>query len=347
MKRRATSLALAVLLVAGCAGVGEPKPGAPPHHRTRGFVNSNPGFERPGFWTVQRFRLSRLVDTFVARRPVPDFPRADNDGRALRANTLAPTLTWIGHATFLFQVDGLNVLTDPQWSERASPLSFAGPRRLSLPGVRFEDLPRIDVVLISHDHYDHLDRATVSRLARVHRPLFLVPLGLKAWFADIGVTNVEELDWWQRRVVGAVTFTCVPVQHWSARTPFDMNRRLWSGWALVGRHRRAFFAGDTGYYAPGFRAIGERLGPFDVAAVAIGAYDPPEMMRMTHTTPEESLDIFADVRARTFVAMHWGTFDLAEEPLDEPPRRLREAAKARGIPDDHVWILHHGETRPW
>lgn len=347
MNRPATSLAAVLLLVAGCAGVGEPKPGAPAHHRTRGFVNSNPGFERPGFWTVQRFRLSRLVDTLVARRTLPAFPRVDNDGRALRDNTLAPTVTWIGHATFLFQVDGLNVLTDPQWSERASPLSFAGPRRLVLPGVRFEDLPRIDVVVISHDHYDHLDRETVSRLARVHRPLFLVPLGLKAWFADIGVTNVEELDWWQQRVVGAVTFTCVPVQHWSARTPFDMNRRLWSGWALAGRHRRAFFAGDTGYYRPEFRAIGERLGPFDVAAVAIGAYDPPEMMRMTHTTPEESLDIFADVRARTFVAMHWGTFDLAEEPLEEPPQRLRQAAQARGIPDDRVWILKHGETRDW
>jgi L-ascorbate metabolism protein UlaG (beta-lactamase superfamily) len=213
--------------------------------------------------------------------------------------------------------------------------------------VRFEDLPRIDVVLISHDHYDHLDRATVSRLADVHRPLFLVPLGLKAWFADIGVTNVEELDWWQQRVMGAVTFTCVPVQHWSARTPFDMNRRLWSGWALAAGERRAFFAGDTGYYGPDFRAIGERLGPFDVAAVAIGAYDPPEMMRMTHTTPEESLDIFADVRARTFVAMHWGTFDLAEEPLAEPPQRLRAVARQRGIPDDRVWILQHGETRAW
>jgi N-acyl-phosphatidylethanolamine-hydrolysing phospholipase D len=344
---RATWLGAALLLATGCAGVGEPTPGAPAHHRTRGFVNSNPGFERPTFWTVQRFRLSRLADTLVPPRAVPAFPRVDNDGQVLRDNAATPAVTWIGHATFLFQVDGLNVLTDPQWSERASPLSFAGPRRVAAPGVRFEDLPRIDVVLISHDHYDHLDRATVSRLAADHRPLFLVPLGLRAWLADIGVTNVQELDWWQQRVVGAVTFTCTPVQHWSARTPFDMNRRLWSGWAMAGRQRRAFFAGDTGYYAPDFRAIGERLGPFDLAAVAIGAYEPPEMMRMTHTTPEESLDIFADVRAHSFVAMHWGTFDLAEEPLDEPPRRLRKVAKERGIPEDRVWVLKHGETRAW
>jgi L-ascorbate metabolism protein UlaG (beta-lactamase superfamily) len=344
---RTVWIAVVLLLAAGCAGVGEPKPGAPAHHRTRGFVNSNPAFERPGFWTVQRFRLSRVIEAVAGRRPVPAFPRVDNDGRALRDNATAPTVTWIGHASFLLQLDGLNVLTDPQWSERASPLTFAGPRRLVAPGLRFEDLPRIDVVVISHDHYDHLDRATVSRLAAVHRPLFLVPLGLKAWFAEIGVTRVEELDWWQQRVVGAVTFTCAPVQHWSARTPFDMNRRLWSGWAVAGRERRAFFAGDTGYYEPDFRAIGERLGPFDLAAVAIGAYDPPQMMRMTHTTPEESLDIFAAVRARTFVAMHWGTFDLADEPLDEPPRRLRAAAHQRGIPPDRVWILEHGETRPW
>ncbi|MEX2145966.1 MAG: MBL fold metallo-hydrolase [Candidatus Rokuibacteriota bacterium] len=347
MSACAATLAAALLLAAGCAGVGEPVAGAPAHHRTRGFVNSNPDFERPSFWTVQRFRAARLIEAIVPRRAVPVFPRADNDGRALRDNAGTSTVTWIGHATLLFQLDGLNVLTDPQWSERASPLSFAGPRRIAAPGVRFEDLPRIDVVVLSHDHYDHLDRATVSRLAAVHRPLFLVPLGLKAWFADIGVTNVEELDWWQQRVVGALTFTCVPVQHWSARTPFDMNRRLWSGWTLAGRQRRAFFSGDTGYYAPEFRAIGERLGPFDLAAIAIGGYEPPEMMRMTHTTPEESLDIFTDVRARTFVAMHWGTFDIAEEPLDEPPRRLREVARARGIPDDRVWVLQHGETRDW
>jgi N-acyl-phosphatidylethanolamine-hydrolysing phospholipase D len=341
------ALAAAVLIAAGCAGLGEPVPGAPAHHRARGFANTNPDFVRPGFWTVQRFRLAALISAIFDRKSAPDFPRVDNDGRALRDNAGGPTVTWVGHATLLFQLDGLNILTDPQWSERAGPLSFVGPRRLNAPGLRFEDLPRIDVVLVSHDHYDHLDRATVSRLAATHRPLFLVPLGLKAWFAGIGVTNVEELDWWQQRAVAGVTFTSTPVQHWSARTPFDMNRRLWTGWALAGRGHRAFFAGDTGHYAPDFREIGARLGPFDVAALAIGAYDPPRMMRMTHTTPEEALDIFADVRARTFVAMHWGTFDLSEEPLDEPPRRLQAEARKRHLADDRVWILKHGETRGW
>jgi N-acyl-phosphatidylethanolamine-hydrolysing phospholipase D len=346
--RRFAALVVALVAVAaGCAGVGGLKPGAPPHHRERGFANNNPDFAPPPFWTVQRFRFERLLDVVLSRRPAPELPRVVNDGRALRDNGGVPTVTWVGHATLLVQVDGVNVLTDPHWSERASPLSFAGPPRLNPPGVRFEDLPPIHVVLISHDHYDHLDRATVTRLAATHAPRFFVPLGLKAWLADLGITRVEELDWWDRRVVESVTFTSTPVQHWSARTPFDTNCRLWTGWAIAGRARRLFFGGDTGYYAPDFQAIGARLGPFDLAAVSIAAYDPPEMMRLTHTTPEQALQIFADVRARRFMAMHWGTFDLGQEPIDEPPRRLLAAARSRGLAEDRVWIFKHGETRPW
>ena len=139
----------------------------------------------------------------------------------------------------------------------------------------------------------------------------------------------------------------MPVQHWSARSFFELNRRLWSGWVIAGRDRRALFTGDTGYYAPYFREIGARLGPFDLAAIAIGAYEPPAMMRSTHTTPEEALQIFADIRGRRFLAMHWGTFDLSEEPLDEPPKRLEAEAQRLGLPADRVWVLEHGETRGW
>ena len=319
-------------------------PGAPAHHREHGFANTNAAFERPGFWTVQSFRARRMWASIANTKPVPDFLRVANDGRALRDNREAPTLTWIGHATLLIQVDGLNVLTDPQFSERASPVGFAGPRRLNPPGLAFDALPPIDVVVISHDHYDHLDRPTVQRLAATHNPLFLVPLGLKAWFASAGIERVAELDWWDRREVGFVRFTLTPVQHWCSRTPFDTNRRLWGGWSIAGRARRIFFGGDTGYYE-GFREIGARLGPFDLALVSIAAYEPPEIMRMTHTTPEQALRVFTDVGARTFVAMHWGTFDLSDEPLDEPPRRLRVAARAMNLPDERVWVLAHGETR--
>lgn len=346
MARSTSALVLAVLVCAGCAGVGGPVPGAPPHHRERGFANPNPAFVHPTFWAIQKFRLSRLWRGISANRPVPDLPRTANDGAALRANSGRPTVTWVGHATLLVQLDGVNVLTDPIWSERAGPTSWLGPRRLNAPGVRFEDLPPIHAVVVSHSHYDHLDRSTVERLARTHRPRFFVPLGLKAWLADLGITDVEELDWWQSRTLRDVTFVCTPVQHWSGRTPWDTDRRLWSGWALAGRERRLFFGGDTGYW-DGFRDVGARLGPFDLVAVSIAAYEPPEIMQHTHTTPEQSLELFAAVRGRRFVAMHWGTFDLGDEPIAEPPRRLQAEARRLGLDDERVWILRHGETRAW
>jgi L-ascorbate metabolism protein UlaG (beta-lactamase superfamily) len=286
-----------------------------------------------------------LASTFAPRPGAAD--RVENDGQRLRDNRGEPTVTWVGHATVLVQLDGVNVLTDPHWSARASPLAFAGPRRLVAPGLRFEDLPPIDAVLVSHDHYDHLDAATVARLAATHRPRFLVPLGLKAWFADLGIGGVEELDWWERRTVGGLVVTAVPVQHWSARTWGDTDRRLWTGWAIAGREKRLFFAGDTGYWAPIFQEIGRRLGPFDLAAVAIGAYLPPEVMRLNHTTPEEALQLAADVGASRLLGIHWGTFDLADEPLDEPPARLRAAAARHPLGPDRVWVFRIGETRPW
>jgi L-ascorbate metabolism protein UlaG (beta-lactamase superfamily) len=214
------------------------------------------------------------------------------------------------------------------------------------PGLRFEDLPPIHLVVISHDHYDHLDVATVRRLHAVHRPHFLVPLGLRPWFAALGIDDVEELDWWARREVRGLTLTCLPAQHFSGRTPWDRNRRLWAGWAVAGRHRRLYFAGDTAYH-PVFKEVGRRLGPFDLAAVPIGAYQPAAIMRAAHTTPEQALDVFADVQGRALVPIHWGTFDLAEEPLEEPPRRLEAEARRRGLGPDRIWILRHGETRAW
>jgi L-ascorbate metabolism protein UlaG (beta-lactamase superfamily) len=326
--------------------VGGPVPGAPANHRERGFANANPDFGRPPFWTRTTFFVRRMFSATVVPRSA-DLPRVANDGAALRANETEPTVTWIGHATLLIQLAGVNVLTDPQWSERASPLSFAGPKRVTPPGVRFEDLPPIHLVLISHDHYDHLDEATVRRLAEVHHPRFYVPLGFRDWFAELGITDVVELDWWDSRPERGLTLTLVPVQHWTARSYFEMNRRLWGGWVVTGGDRRLFFAGDTGYYAPYFKEIGARLGPFDLAAISIGAYLPLAIMRLTHTTPEEALQIFADVRGRRFFAMHWGTFDLAEEPLTEPPARLAEEARRLGLDPDTIWVFKPGETRAW
>jgi N-acyl-phosphatidylethanolamine-hydrolysing phospholipase D len=320
-------------------------PGAPAHHRERGFANVNAAHPPASAWVRTRFFVTRIWSSTFSP-PTANFPVVANDGAALRANASQPTVTWVGHSTLLVQLDGVNVLTDPQWSPRASPFSFAGPKRVTPPGLRLEDLPPVHLVLISHDHYDHLDVATVQQLHAAHRPRFLVPLGLKAWFADLGITDVEELDWWQSRTERGLTFTAVPAQHFSSRTLWDRNRRLWCGWTVAGRDRRLFFAGDTAYNEV-FKEIGTRLGPFDLAAVPIGAYLPPVIMKAAHTTPEEALQILQDVRGRSMVPIHWGTFDLADEPLEEPPQRLQAEAQRLGLGPDRVWLFKHGETRAW
>lgn len=344
--RACAALLLLLILPAGCATVGtEPLPGQPLHHVEGGFRNVNPTFGRPEGWTRWSFFLRRAWHSMTTTRKF-EAPRVANDGSALRAGSENPSITWIGHSTLLVQLDGLNMLTDPNWGRRASPLSWAGPRRLNAPGLAFEDLPRIDVVVISHDHYDHLDLGTVTRLAATHDPLFLVPLGLKAWFAENGMTRVEELDWWQGHEHRGVRFVCVPAQHFSQRTLLDGNTRLWGSWAVLGAERRLFFGGDSGYFA-GFKEAGERFGPFDLAAIAIGAYVPAHIMKPVHTNPEEAVQAFLDLRGRILLGIHWGTFDMAEEPLDEPPVRMVAEARRRGIEPERAWIFRLGETRRW
>ena len=345
MRPRSLALLLALFLPA-CAGVGtEPLPGRPAHHVEGGFRNTNPEFKRPDGWTRLKFFARRGWLTLTAPRAF-EAPRVANDGRALREANPHPRVTWVGHSTLLLQVDGVNLLTDPHWGPRASPLSLAGPRRLSPPGLAFEDLPPIHLVLISHDHYDHLDLGTVKRLARTHDPLFLVPLGLKRWFAEHAMRRVEELDWWQSFKHRGLRLVCVPAQHFAQRALWDANTRLWASWAVIAPSRRFYFGGDSGYF-DGFTQAGDRLGPFDLAAIAIGAYLPPQIMRFTHTTPEQAVQAFEDLRARVLLGIHWGTFDLAEEPLDEPPRRMRAETERRGVPPERAWILKLGETRRW
>jgi L-ascorbate metabolism protein UlaG (beta-lactamase superfamily) len=335
-----------LILLIACSGVAnENIPGEAAHHVAGGFRNTNPDFRRPTTWTRWSFVVRRLWTTSISPRTFAA-PRVFNDGATLRAGNVNPSITWIGHSTLLVQIEGTNILTDPQWSERASPVSWGGPRRLSPPGLAFEDLPRIDVVLISHDHYDHLDLRTVKRLAAAHDPLFLVPLGLRAWFTDNGMTRVEEFDWWQEREYRGVKFVCVPAQHFSQRTFWDASQRLWASWAVLSPERRLYFSGDTGYF-PGFKEIGQRLGPFAVAAIAIGAYLPPETMKSVHVTPEEAVQAFIDLNARAILGIHWGTFDLAEEPLDEPPQHMLAEVRRRSIDPSRAWIFKLGETRSW
>ncbi len=346
MRLRAAALALPLLLLVACTSAGtEPVPGQPAHHVKGGFRNLDPDFTRPSGWTRWSFIGRRTWQSLTGPRSF-DAPRVVNDGAALRALALNPSITWIGHATLLVQVDGLSILTDPQWSDRAGPTSWLGPRRLGPPGLAFEALPRIDAVVISHDHYDHLDLPTVKRLAATHDPLFVVPLGLKAWFADNGMTHVEEVDWWQERELRGVRFVCVPAQHFSQRTLWDASRRLWASWVILGRDHRLYFGGDTGYFG-GFKEARRRLGAFDVAALPIGAYLPPEIMKRVHTTPEEAVAAFVDLDARSMLGIHWGTFDLADEALAEPPIRMIAEIQRRQIAPSRAWLLKIGETRQW
>ena len=288
------------------------------------------------------------------REGVPDappggwnFPHVRTDAAALRANGARPTITWIGHSAFLAQVAGQNVLFDPQFSQRASPVAFAGPKRIVPLPLDIPDLPRIDVVLTSHNHYDHLDLDTVKRLAALPAgsPLFLVPLGLARWFRDQGIERVEELGWWQSRVVGGLRYTLVPVQHWSKRTLWDANETLWGGWVVEGGGLKLVHTGDLGY-SRDVRDIGERLGPFDLALIPIGAYAPRWFMRTMHVNVAEALQVRADLGAARAIGMHWGTFDgLTDEPMDEPPAELARLRQAAGLAPEAFDVMKIGETR--
>lgn len=340
----ALALALAALVPATVAAQVEALGPAPRDGKGR-FTNPTGAISHGSFGVRFPFFLRRIGGSFHKRDGEPS--HVSNDGVFLRENALhsKPTVTWVGHATLLVQMGHVSFLTDPTWSKTASPVSFAGPRRFVPPGVAIEDLPPIDFVLISHNHFDHLDLRTLEALAeRSATTRFLVPLGNAKLLRKRGIERVEEFDWGEATRHGAVAIHCLPSQHWSRRGLRDMNRALWSSWAVVGPDRRFYFAGDTGYF-DGFAAIGRALGPFDLAAVPIGAYEPQAMMARSHLDPEQAMQASRDLRSRRALAMHYGTFDLSDEPLDEPPRRFQAAAEADGGDEVEAWVLAIGETR--
>ncbi len=276
-----------------------------------------------------------------------DFNVVKNDPKFLQENKRIATVTWIGHSTLLIQKNGLNILTDPHLTLRASPFSFAGPKRYTRPGLSIEDLPRIDLILISHNHYDHLDKLTIKKIYTRQSdkpPKFFVPLKLKEWFLRLGIKNVLELDWHSSSKFNDWLIHAVPVQHWSSRTPFDRNKTLWNGWVMETDGFRFFFAGDTGY-SKDFKNLGQKFGHFDLAAIPIGAYNPRWFMKAAHVNPEEAVLIHKDINARYSVGIHWGTFELTDEPFNEPPKRLRSALVNMGIPEEKFFTMKHGETK--
>jgi N-acyl-phosphatidylethanolamine-hydrolysing phospholipase D len=306
-----------------------------------GDVFTNPGGSRPwpGPQVTVPFFVRKAWTSIVGRKGAAPLVRFDR--AAMLEN---PSITWIGHSTMLVRMDGVSFLTDPIFSDRASPFSFAGPKRLVPPGVPLSDLPPVDFVTLSHDHYDHTDLASIEALAK-RGARFVAGLRMGDLVREAG-GEVVELDWWESTQIGPVRVHCVPARHFSGRSLVGHGRRLWAGWVVEGPTRRFYHAGDTGYF-DGFRALSERFGRIDLAALPIGAYDPAAIMGFVHLNPEEAVRAAIDLGAGRVVAMHWGTFDLTDEPLDEPPRRFRAAAEKAGLGPEQAWVLAVGESRRW
>ena len=280
----------------------------------------------------------------------------------LRANRSDTTVTWVGHATVLLQLAGLNVLTDPQFSQRASPFTFVGPERRVRVPFTIADGPHVDVVLISHNHYDHLDVDSVDALARQPggSPLFVVPLGVDTWMKARGIDNVVALDWWNARDIASAAglasdrlrITFVPSQHWGARAPDDRFETLWGGYVIerisptsAAATWRFYFAGDTGYAPLFHELIHARFDRFDFAAIPIGAYEPRRYLHAQHVDPGEAVRIHRDLNVRQSLGIHWGTFVLTTEPFDQPPKDLAAALARERLPADAFVVFRHGETR--
>lgn len=300
----------------------------------------NPGEGPRGFRALLKWQMNRkpgVWPKWIENQATPRLPASVGAGEV--------AVTFVNHATFLLQFAGLNVLTDPIWSERCSPVSWAGPRRVRAPGLAFEALPRVDVVLLSHNHYDHLDLPTLRRLHATHRPLIITTLGNQPFLAAEGIDHAVELDWWQAHAPReGVKVTVTPSQHFAARGLDDRMRTLWGGFMLEVGGRRVWFAGDTGYFG-GFAEIGRRLGTPDLALIPIGAYEPYWFMGPIHCTPAEAMRIHRDVGARRSLAMHFGCFPLADDSYQQPIDDFLVARREANLPEEEFVLPEVGETR--
>ena len=296
---------------------------------------------RHSLFELIRWRLlgQRAVWPRAIPNPDPDPVIAAIDPDRLR-------VTFIGHATCLVQIAGLNVLIDPIWSKRASPTQFAGPRRVRAPGLAIHDLPPIDLILVSHNHYDHLDTATLAELVALHNPLIITPLGNdKIIRQAVSTARIAVVDWDETAACGLLSVTAVPVQHWSARSLGDQNTALWAGFSLRWGDHAVFLAGDTGY-GGGWWAERARLSdrPYDLAVLPIGAYEPRWFMEDAHMMPEEAVAAFEQINARHALGIHFGTFNLTDEPMEEPKARLLAELKRRGINSEIFRTLKPGKS---
>jgi N-acyl-phosphatidylethanolamine-hydrolysing phospholipase D len=324
-----------------------------PHRAADGtFHNPWPDSEPHAFrdllkWTRERRAQSRAPSP--ARGSLPTAAPVISHPRAAASEF---TATWIGHSTVLMQIGGMNVITDPVFSQRASPLQWAGPRRIMDAALSIDALPPLDAILLSHNHYDHLDKVAVKQIVRANpNATWIVPLELGAYIRPWGVRRIVELDWWQQASIDRLRVTATPARHFTARGLRDRNRSLWCGFAVEIDDRRAYFAGDTAYH-PAFGEIGARCGPFNFVMIPIGAYDPRWFMKIVHVDPDEAVQIYQDIiaphpenRLPLMLGIHWGTFRLTDEPVEEPPQRTAARWRTLGLDERRLWIARFGETR--
>ncbi|WPU63919.1 MBL fold metallo-hydrolase [Peredibacter starrii] len=305
------------------------------HYNGKTFLNPGQN-DLKSFWQVLKWKMTNARVDWPETVPNKNFPM-----RPLGLDEKV-SATWINHSTFLLQFPGLNVLTDPVYSDRTSPFSWAGPKRVREPGIPFDVLPKIDVVLISHNHYDHLDLETIQRLDAKFHPLFLVSLGDEKLLKKAGVQNVKAMDWWEEVRVRDLRFIFAPSQHWSARSLWDKNESLWGSFMIDSGATKVYFAGDSGY-GPHFLDIKSRLGAPDLALLPIGAYKPQWFMRFHHMNPEDAVKAHLDLGANRSIAMHYGTFQLSDEGIDEPERDLKIAREQFQVSEDKFTILEQGQ----
>ncbi len=281
----------------------------------------------------------KALDPLKGRKPRPDSvvtPRRYNDGSVLTSS--APNISWIGHASFAMKFGGQTIATDPIFAERVGH-----HKRRGKPGIDARDMPNMDIVTVSHAHYDHMDLPSLKAIN--DKTLFVVPKDCGSVLRGAGISNVIELEWWQSHEHGNVRITLVPAQHWSMRTPLDHNKRLWGGYIYESADGVAYHAGDTAYSESMFDAIAERFPRIDWAMIPIGAYEPEWFLSGQHVGPEDAGRAFSQLRAKHFLAMHWGTFKLTDEPLGEPPERLRAWFASQGLPAERLWVFDVGESR--
>lgn len=333
------SLVVAVPLLWGCFVLSTPRYAGPASEHFDGERFGN-GAPRPtGLADMLRWQRTRTPGPWRSYQdfaPGPPPPRRVDEG-VLR-------VTFVNHATVLVQQDGVNVLTDPIWSERASPLSFVGPKRARPPGLRFEDLPPLDAIVVSHNHYDHMDLPTLKRLRRAFpRAPIVVGIGNAPLLTSKGLSPVIELDWWKPVKLGPLTVVGAKTQHFSNRGLLDADGALWLGFVLETAHARTYFGGDTAY-GPHFAEARRRLGPMRLAILPIGAFRPEWFMGPVHMSPAQAVQAHQDLEAGASVAMHFGTFQLADDGQDEPVQALRSAVEAKRPPQP-FWVLGFGEGR--